>query len=375
MDTKEEIVAFLGPKASYTHQAAKKSFSDKRYHIVPLTTIEDVFAAVQAGTASYGVVPFENSSNGSVIFTLDLFANVSGHYSDIVVNGEIYLPVHHCLLGHGSKESIPLKNDVAKRHLKDEPESPTVSGQVTPTLAVPQPSQPRVQPLHSLKHLRKIYSHPQAWGQCKLFLATYLKGVERQDVSSTSKAAEFVAQDATGTSAAISSKLAAEMNGLDVLAEGIEDSEGNSTRFFVLRRWQDVEAENLMSNVDNEAKKPQYKSLVSFTVDHSEPGKYTARELLLSSPAAPREASATPVLRCWNSRIDPSQFDDKSYRDKDNEYGLRIIYSPPTPDVSTFLRHLNDAARRSDARLEFNRLWKLADEEVERVTRHQSPPP
>lgn len=275
MDTKEEIVAFLGPKASYTHQAAKKSFSDKRYHIVPLTTIEDVFAAVQAGTASYGVVPFENSSNGSVIFTLDLFANISGHYPDIVVNGEIYLPVHHCLLGRVAKDPPPAKNDVAKRQLRDEPDSPTVSGQVTPTLAVPQPAPPRVKPLHSLKHVRKIYSHPQAWGQCKLFLATYLKGTERQDVSSTSKAAEFVAQDSTGTSAAISSKIAAEMNGLDVLAEGIEDNEGNSTRFFVLRRWQDVEAAASSNPRDaQEAEMQRYKSLVSFTVNHAEPGEY-----------------------------------------------------------------------------------------------------
>lgn len=231
-----------------------------------------MFAAVQAGTATHGVVPFENSSNGSVIFTLDLFANLQGHYPDIVVHGEIYLPVHLCLLGHTTKDPLKSTTDFAVRQLRDGADSPLVSGQITPTLAAPQPAQPRVAPLHDLRHVRKLYSHPQAWGQCKIFLSTYLKNAERQDVSSTSKAAEHVAQDPNGTSAAISSKIAAEMNGLDVLAEGIEDSEGNSTRFFILRRWQDGESIDSHNNIAEDLEKKAYKSLVSFTVDHGEPG-------------------------------------------------------------------------------------------------------
>lgn len=130
---------------------------------------------------------------------------------------------------------------------------------------------PRVKPGCDLKHVRKLYSHPQAWGQCKLFLSTYLKGVERQDVSSTSKAAEFVAQDSTGTSAAISSKIAAEMNGLDVLAEGIEDNEGNSTRFFILRRTSSTPPTPTAS-LDEKTEMEQYKSLISFTISHEAPG-------------------------------------------------------------------------------------------------------
>lgn len=227
---------------------------------------------MQAGTATHGVVPFENSSNGPVIFTLDLFANLQGHYPDIVVHREIYLPVHHCLLGHVPNDPLPSKTEVASRQLRDEADPPTASGQITPTLAAPQPAQPRVKPLHDLKHVKKLYSHPQAWGQCKVFLSTYVKHVERQDVSSTSKAAEHVAQDPTGTGAAISSKIAADLNGLDVLAEGIEDSEGNSTRFFILRRWQDVETVDSRTHVTKEVEMQRYKSLVSFTVDHTEPG-------------------------------------------------------------------------------------------------------
>jgi len=126
-----------------------------------------------------------------------------------------------------------------------------------------------VKPLHDIKQIKKLYSHPQAWGQCKLFLSTYLKGTERQDVSSTSKAAELVAQDTTGTSAAISSRIAADLNNIDVLAEGIEDNEGNSTRFFIIRRQQDVPSP---AAEDEQAEMANYKTLVSFTVEHGEPG-------------------------------------------------------------------------------------------------------
>ncbi|KAI7097926.1 hypothetical protein KC324_g21281, partial [Hortaea werneckii] len=142
-----------------------------------------------------------------------------------------------------------------------------------------------------LHHVKKLYSHPQAWGQCKNFLAAYLKGTERQDVSSTSKAAQLVGEDSTGTSAAISSRIAAELNGLDVLAQGIEDNEGNSTRFFVVRRQQSqsqssdaavrpgsssgttAEDGQETATADEErGKAAEFKTLVSFTVDHGEPG-------------------------------------------------------------------------------------------------------
>jgi prephenate dehydratase len=222
-----------------------------------------------------------------VIFTLDLFADLAGRYPDILVSGEIYLPVHHCLLGHAapcattststttptSQDQHPSNSDLPLRN-KLQPSggsSPDRSGTVTPTQAAPEPQKPRVKPIHDIKHIKKLYSHPQAWGQCKLFLSTYLKQAERQDVSSTSKAAEHVAQESSGTSAAISSKIAAEMNGLDVLAEGIEDVEGNSTRFFVLRRAEDVLAAE-GEEVDEEAEMGRFKSLVSFTLNHGEPG-------------------------------------------------------------------------------------------------------
>ena len=180
--------------------------------------------------------------------------------------------MQHCLLGFIKQDSPTLKTAGLLNHVKDQDDSPSVSGTVTPTQAAPEPAKPRVKPLYDIKHVTKLYSHPQAWGQCKLFLSTYLKHAERQDVSSTSKAAENVAQDEVGTSAAISSKIAADLNGLDVLAQGIEDSEGNSTRFFILRKSQDVSSQEDGVPNDKQVDAKGYKTLVSFTVNHGEPG-------------------------------------------------------------------------------------------------------
>jgi prephenate dehydratase len=223
---------------------------------------------VQSGTAHRGVVPFENSTNGSVVFTLDLFADLPNRYPDILVCGEVYIGVNHCLLGHAQKLMVTVGSGSG---------SPESSGRATPTTSVPNPAVPRTVPLMDLKHVKKLYSHPQAWGQCKAFLSSYLKGVERQDVSSTSKAAELVAQDTSGTSAAISSRIAAKIHHLDLLASGIEDSPDNTTRFFVLRKAsadasaQSSDSENQTgTNMDEDMSR--YKTLVSFIVDHNDPG-------------------------------------------------------------------------------------------------------
>ena len=122
---------------------------------------------------------------------------------------------------------------------------------------------PRTKPLSSIKHIKRIYTHPQAFGQCEIFLQSYLKGVERIDVSSTSRAAEMVKEDTNRESAAIASSLAADIHGLDVLARGIEDREDNTTRFFILRKGIDEKAKQTKSPT---------KSLISFTVDHRSPG-------------------------------------------------------------------------------------------------------
>ena len=124
--------------------------------------------------------------------------------------------------------------------------------------------------------IKKLYSHPQAWGQCKVFLDTYLKGVERQDVSSTSRAAQLVAEDASGESAAVSSVIAAKIHGLELLARGIEDRGDNTTRFFVIRKASSTAAPAKSTTEKEEAKDEvqpgDWKTLISFTVDHANPG-------------------------------------------------------------------------------------------------------
>ncbi|KAH7348062.1 Prephenate dehydratase-domain-containing protein [Pyrenochaeta sp. MPI-SDFR-AT-0127] len=242
------VVAFLGPEGSYTHQATLDAFKSTDVTISPLVTIEDVFAAVQNGSAYRGVVPFENSSNGSVVFTLDLFADLHGKYPDILVCGESYVSVRHCLLGYApSKEEEgagPTQNQDDSAH---EP----------------------ARPIHDISRVKTLYSHPQAWGQCKVFLTTYLKHCERRDVSSTSRAAELVSQDKSGESAALSSIIAADMFGLDVLAKSINDRVGNTTRFLVIRRKGEG---NSSSSRTSTSEQRDWKSLVTFTVDHANPG-------------------------------------------------------------------------------------------------------
>ncbi|KAF1915324.1 Prephenate dehydratase-domain-containing protein [Ampelomyces quisqualis] len=243
-------VAFLGPEASYTHQAALSTFPPTTHSLSPCTTIADVFTAVQSGTAHRGVVPFENSSNGSVIFTFDLIGDLHGTHPDILVCGEAYVPVKHCLLGHSIPNAIPTTGRNVQFDAK-----------FTNPLAVPR---------SDLSKITKLYSHPQAWGQCKAFLDTYLKGVERQDVSSTSRAAELVAADPFGGTAALSSHVAAKVFGLDVLAESINDHLGNTTRFLVIRRRDSALAPQEDKHKND--KQDKWKSLLTFTVDHAHPG-------------------------------------------------------------------------------------------------------
>lgn len=241
-------VCFLGPVSSYTHQATLDTFPTDKFNFLPVDTIKDIFDTTQSGRAACGVVPFENSSNGSVVFTLDQFADRAGEYPDLAVCAEIYLDVHHCLVGHYNHSN----------HL-------------------------------NLTHVRRVYSHPQAFGQCTKFLRETLRGVETVDVSSTSRAATLAKEDATGTSAAISSAAAAQMLGLDILARNIEDREDNTTRFFVVRRGGAASPapipaleevlgkrrrrrhQNTDAHQDGDIYS-QSKSLASFTVPHRSPG-------------------------------------------------------------------------------------------------------
>jgi len=181
MTTTEPItVAYLGPAGSYTHIASIMKFGDST-EFLPSNTIPDVFSAVERTEANYGVVPVENSTEGIVSHTLDMFL-----LSDLRICAEIYAPISHNLLSAGTE----------------------------------------------ISQVRRVYSMPQAIAQCRNWLAAHLPGVEVLEVSSTSKAAKMC--EGYPTSAAIASSLAAREYGLNILADGLEDNPHNKTRFLVI---------------------------------------------------------------------------------------------------------------------------------------------
>ncbi|MEA3509444.1 MAG: prephenate dehydratase [candidate division NC10 bacterium] len=173
-------VAYLGPQATFTHMACMKRFGLLAEHI-PLRGIGEVFSEVEKGKADYGVVPVENSTEGVVSHTLDMFVD-----SDLKICGEILMEVsHHLLSRHGEM------------------------GQVN-----------------------RIYSHPHAIAQSRKWLEANMPTVALLEVPSTAAAAELAAQDETA--AAIASELAGRLYDLKMVAARIEDSPYNFTRFLVI---------------------------------------------------------------------------------------------------------------------------------------------
>ncbi|MHC5267799.1 prephenate dehydratase [Enterococcus sp. LJL98] len=174
-------VGYLGPKNSFTDQAARSCFSPE--DLVPYPTIPACIQSVSDGEVKYGVIPIENSLEGSVNDSVDrLF-----HLGNLQVLGEIVLPIKQQLL-------------VASQHAK----------------------------------ITKILSHPQALAQSQQFLTEHYPGVPLEAVSSTTYAAEFVAKHPTSQVAAIASKKAAKEYGLTIRAKDIQDNLLNQTRFWII---------------------------------------------------------------------------------------------------------------------------------------------
>ncbi|MEE8314065.1 MAG: prephenate dehydratase [Myxococcota bacterium] len=173
-------VAYLGPPATYTHQAAIQQFGQMA-DLVPAATTAEIFESVESGHVEYGVVPIENSSEGVVSHTLDLFVD-----SPLTICAEIHVAVHHNLL---SKSGDP--------------------GRV-----------------------KVIYSHPQALAQCRNWLELNLANVPQHSTHSTAQAAERVVDEEDA--AAIASPVAAELYGLQIVRSDLEDNPNNTTRFLVI---------------------------------------------------------------------------------------------------------------------------------------------
>jgi chorismate mutase/prephenate dehydratase len=175
-------VAFLGPEGTFSQAAVLKHFGSS-VRALPLPAIDEVFHEVEGGVADFGVVPIENSSEGTVNHTLDMFLT-----SALKICGEVELRIHHHLMGK----------------------------------------------MKGLEAIQRVCAHSQALAQCRGWLDEYLPEVERAAVASNAEGARR-ARDERGT-AAIAGRSAAEVYGLNLLANEIEDRPDNTTRFLVLGR-------------------------------------------------------------------------------------------------------------------------------------------
>jgi chorismate mutase/prephenate dehydratase len=173
-------VAFLGPEATFSHLAALKKFG-RATRFGPLTTIQEVFEEVEKGKYQYGVVPIENSTEGIVNVSLDLFADTS-----LRICGEIFLEVSHDLVSKSGQRA----------------------------------------------DIEVVYTHPQAYAQCRRWLNTHLGDIPILEVASTGVAAQKAAKNPNA--AAIASAFAAPLYDLRVVESRIEDQPGNVTHFFVI---------------------------------------------------------------------------------------------------------------------------------------------
>lgn len=173
-------VAYLGPRGTYSEDAAAKQFGSQ-ITPEPCGSIGEVFRRVESGSVGYGVVPVENSTEGGIGVTLDLLLA-----SPLTVCGEVNLAIHHCLLSQ----------------------------------------------IADVDNVQVVYAHSQALAQCNDWLSRHLPKAERIATSSNAEGAQRAVQEPA--SAAIASRNAASLYGLNVLRENIEDLPNNTTRFLVI---------------------------------------------------------------------------------------------------------------------------------------------
>lgn len=184
----------LGPKGSYSEKAAKQWITEQEYKnpvsLEYYDDIPDTISAIVDKSVEIGVVPIENSIEGSVGVTLDMLLE-----NDLNVIGEIVVPIEHCLLSKGT-----------------------------------------------LSDIRVILSHPQALAQCRQFIKTNFENTDIRTTGSTSHAAKLANE--FEEMAAIASRESAQMYGLDILIPNIQDRKENHTRFIVLEAHDAISTKN-----------------------------------------------------------------------------------------------------------------------------------
>jgi len=174
-------IAYLGPEGTWTHQAAIKKFGHSVNHS-PQPNFSDVFDQVARRAADYGVVPIENSTEGAVSHTLDLFVD-----SPLHICAQILLRIENGLMAAIQRSEI-----------------------------------------------RTLYSHPQVFGQCRSWILKHFPEADLVEVSSTTKAAQIARDQANQGAAALGGELAAQLYGLNMLERNIQDRATNTTRFLVI---------------------------------------------------------------------------------------------------------------------------------------------
>jgi prephenate dehydratase len=195
-------VAFQGERGAYSEMAALQYFP--KATLVPSKSFADAFLAAEKKQVDFAVIPVENSIEGGVGEANDLLLQTR-----LKAVGEVYQKVHHCLIANKGA---------------------------------------------SMKDIRRAYSHPQALGQCRQYLQR--KKIEPMPAYDTAGAVKMVKEQGSRDIAAIASRRAAELYGMKILQEGIEDRKSNYTRFLVLAR------------VKNARAKGQYKTSIIFSVKH-----------------------------------------------------------------------------------------------------------
>jgi prephenate dehydratase len=176
------LVGYLGPEGTFTHEALMADPAAGSFELRPLPTVYDTIMAVQRSLVDRALVPIENSLEGSVNATLDTLAVEAG---DVAIVGETVHPIRHCL--------------IARRPV-------------------------------ALQEIHRVVSHPQATAQCARFLRARLGGASITPATSTADAVRTVAGSNHAT-AALGTRLSADIYGCVVLEDGVEDLAGNQTRF------------------------------------------------------------------------------------------------------------------------------------------------
>jgi len=174
-------IGYLGPGGSFSHTAAMLKFGQS-VEYEPLADIKSIFDEVSKGHCDLGVVPIENTTGGGVIETLDALVD-----SDVKICAEVLMAIHHSLLGNCQ-----------------------------------------------LTEVRTVYSKPEVFAQCRNWISATFKDAQTVSVASTAKAAQMAAGEPN--TAAIGSVVAAELYGLRVICENVEDNPNNITRFLVISR-------------------------------------------------------------------------------------------------------------------------------------------